>query len=168
MSHFAQKDSLHQNNSDSLLISKLAKDSIKNNKITSNEKQADEQDIILPDNIRVGLTLQNLHFWRGVSVTDASFTSIDVAYSFDKNKYWTLALWGGYAWGKESHVINTWHEIDYYFMYNTGRFMMGFWDCYNDSYIESSTATHGIIMTGKIQYTELISEAFGFLLQRFL
>lgn len=120
------------------------------------DSASQKEEKILPENLNVTLTLQNLHFWRGVSVTDVIFTSIDTYYTFGKNKYFIFGIWGGYSWGKETQVVNTWHEVDYYLKYDTGKLMLGFWDCYNDSYTETDVAKHSVFNYDKNNTTHRV------------
>lgn len=118
----------------SILVAAQSNDVLPEIPEKNNEEKIKEN--ILPKGFDVSFTLQNLHFWRGVSVTDVIFSSIDVTYAFDVKREFILGIWGGSSLASETDVKNTWHEVDYYVKYENKRLLLGFWDCYNDSYAE--------------------------------
>ncbi|MDR2122142.1 MAG: hypothetical protein LBP34_03365 [Flavobacteriaceae bacterium] len=99
-------------------------------------QEVQEQPLPEKEKLNVSLELKNNHLWRGLVGADVLFSSVDINYAFDKQNHFILGVWGGSELAGEEHADGknyAWHEIDYYFKYDTGRFMVGLWDCFSDS-----------------------------------
>ncbi|MDR2122496.1 MAG: hypothetical protein LBP34_05155 [Flavobacteriaceae bacterium] len=77
------------------------------------------------------LDVKSNHLWRGIKVTDAAITAVDINYALDDKKYLKLGVWGGAGLSDADGVH--YHEIDYYLNYSTGKFGIGIWDVFNST-----------------------------------
>jgi hypothetical protein len=101
-----------------------------------NAQEETQEQLSGKEKLNVGLELKTNHLWRGLVGADVFFAAVDINYAFDKKNHFVFGLWGGSALageGREEGKNYAWHEIDYYLKYDTGRFMVGFWDCFSDS-----------------------------------
>ena len=71
-------------------------------------------------------TLQNMHLWRGMEVTDGMVLTTDVSFT-DRNERFRVGFWGG------MNTSGNYKEFNNYLSYTYQRFNISLWDTYNFS-----------------------------------
>lgn len=84
------------------------------------------QDSIKYNPIQFSVNLDNMHLWRGYSVTNMPITNITVNYH-TKNDMLLIGVWGGAGFTGE------YRELDYFAQFNYKGLSVAVWDIYNFS-----------------------------------
>lgn len=71
-------------------------------------------------------SMQNMHLWRGMEVTDGLVFITDLSVT-DKKEHFTLGLWGG------TNTNGSYKEFNHYITYANRGFKIALWDTYNFS-----------------------------------